>query len=40
MTLPECTEPDALLRLTGHGIRDPTTNKYGDMLIKVGLGYY
>lgn len=35
MTLPECTAPNALLRIKGQGIRDPTTNLYGDMLIKV-----
>lgn len=35
ITLPECTEPNTLLRLKGQGIRDQVTNKYGDMLITV-----
>lgn len=35
MTIPECTQPETLLRLANHGIKDPLSGQHGDMLIKV-----
>ena len=40
ITLPECTEPNTLLRLKGQGIKDQVTNKYGDMLITVSFLFF
>ena len=35
LTVPECTQPETLLRLANHGIKNPLSGEYGDMLIKV-----
>jgi DnaJ-class molecular chaperone len=35
LTVPECTQPETLLRLANHGIKDPLSGEHGDMLIKV-----
>ncbi|CBY13290.1 unnamed protein product [Oikopleura dioica] len=37
LTVPECTQPETLLRLANHGIKNPLSGEYGDMLIKVKL---
>ena len=37
LTVPECTQPETLLRLANHGIKDPLSGEHGDMLIKVHL---
>jgi len=37
LTVPECTQPETLLRLANHGIKDPLSGEHGDMLIKVKL---
>lgn len=35
ISIPECSQPDSLLRLKGHGIRDITNDKMGDMIVKL-----